>query len=178
MQVDANDIQVWGVDASGHIFWKHIDDVLGNWVSVPGILKHVSASGNGWIWGVTNTDQVFKCKKPCHGTWIEVDGLLNQLDGGETYIYGVTSGNDVFRRNIDASNPWQLIPGRLIKHITASGDDEIFGISESEEIWRCKKPCSGEWEKINGELSQCDATVDALFGVNSQGEIWRRSLAF
>ena len=56
---------------------------------VPGALIHVSASGNGYIWGVNKNYQIFKCKKPCNGEWVRIDGGLKQIDGGYGYVYGV-----------------------------------------------------------------------------------------
>ena len=71
MQVDANDDEVWGV-ASDYTIWKRPVDGSGSWQKVPGGLKHVSASGNGYIWGVSHDDNIYKCKKPCNGAWQQV----------------------------------------------------------------------------------------------------------
>ncbi len=62
-------------------------------------------------------------------------------------------------------------------HVTASGGDYIFALGTDDQIYRCPKPCfgNGEWENVPGLLTQCDATSDALFGVNVQENIWRRS---
>ena len=38
---------------------------------------------------MNSADQIYKCKKPCNGSWIVVDGGLKQIDGGEKYVYGV-----------------------------------------------------------------------------------------
>ena len=64
MQIDAGEQEVWGVN-SGHSIFKRPIDGSGDWVNIPGALIHVSASGNGYIWGVNKNDQIFKCKKPC-----------------------------------------------------------------------------------------------------------------
>ena len=87
---------------------------------VPGLLKHVSASGNGYISGVNKNDQIYKCKKPCSGRWYNVGGHLMQIDGGQGYVYGVNKNNDIFRLSVDDSGGWRHIPSKL-KHVTVSG---------------------------------------------------------
>ena len=42
--------------------YKRSADGSGSWQHIAGKLKHVSASGNGYIWGVSSTDQIYKCK--------------------------------------------------------------------------------------------------------------------
>ena len=148
-------------------------DGSGSWTHIPGKLKHVSASGNGYIWGVNSHDRIYKCKKPCTGRWEGVDGRLKQIDGGYAYVYGVNAHNAIFARPVDGSGAWRHIPGSL-KHVTASGKDDIFGVNKHDQIWRCDKPCVGDWELIEGALAQCDATFNGLFGVNKDCAIYRR----
>ena len=61
-QIDAGDEEVWGVNSAYEI-WKRPADGSGSWTRIPGALKHVSASGNGYIWGVNTNDNIFKCKE-------------------------------------------------------------------------------------------------------------------
>ena len=125
------------------------------------------------IWGVNSNDYIYKCKKPCNGSFVQVHGSLKQIDGGQAYVYGVNSQNNTWTRPVDGSGGWRQIPGRRLKHITASGKDDIFGISSSNDIYRCKKPCIGEWVQLYGILKQCDATFNALVGVNAANTIHR-----
>ena len=176
-QIDASDMEVWGATGGGNIYKRPVDG-SGDWVHVSGQLKHVSASGNGWIWGVGTADRIFKCKKPCNGAWIRVDGGLKQIDGGEKYVYGVTSSGSVYARKVDGSGSWRLIPGNL-SHISASGSDEVFGVNSAGVVFRCKKPCVGtEWEAMLGELKQCDAAPGVVYGVDSATGIWRRVVGY
>ena len=88
IQVDVDDTHIWGVNANHDVYYRPIDG-SGEWK-----LKHVSASGNGYMWGVDSKDNIFKCAKPpCHlvGNWIKVDGHLKQIDGGAREVYGVNS---------------------------------------------------------------------------------------
>ena len=50
-QIDAGDEEVWGVNSKDHIYKRPVDG-SDYWKLIPGLLKHVSASGNGYIWGV------------------------------------------------------------------------------------------------------------------------------
>ena len=148
-------------------------EVVYRWQLIPGKLVHVSASGNGFIWGVNSGDEIYKCKKPCSGAWVPVDGLLKQIDGGQRAVYGVTAHDDIFSRPVDGSGSWRLIPGKL-KYISASGTFEVYGVNGADNIYRCRKSCIGNWELLSGQLKQCDATANGLFGVNSADQIWRR----
>ena len=56
-QVDADDHEVWGVNAAHNIYKRPVDG-SGSWTQVTGALKHVSASGNGYIWGVNRNDNI------------------------------------------------------------------------------------------------------------------------
>ena len=123
---------------------------------------------NGYIWGVNSADQIYKCKKPCSGSWVQVAGSLKQIDGGHDYVYGVNSANQV-----DGSGSWRLIPGSL-KHITASSRTEVFGVNAADKVFRCKKPCIGEWELMEGSLKQCDGTFDSIVGVNADNYMFER----
>ena len=92
-QVDVSDMEVWGVSSANDIYKRAADGSGSAWTKVSGKLKHVSASGNGYIWGVNSIDNIYLCKKPCNGQWVKIPGKLKQIDGGEQYVYGVSSGN-------------------------------------------------------------------------------------
>ena len=145
-QVDADDHEVWGVTSAYAIYKRPVDGSGSSWTLVPGGLKHVSASGNGYLWGVSSNNSIDKCKQPCSGSWIQISGSLKQIDGGHAYVYGVTSDDSIFVRPVDGSGSWRPIPGRL-RHITASGKDEVFGTNAHGHVYRCKKPCIGEWRE-------------------------------
>ena len=178
VQVDVDDTHVWGVNENDDVYHRPIDG-NGEWEHVCDLkLKHVSASGNGFMWGVNSNDSIFKCAKPqCHlvGNWIQVDGLLKQIDGGDRAVYGVNANNQIYSRPVDGSGRWRHIPGSL-KCISASGTYDIYGVNQHNVIFRCRKPCIGDWQVLSGHLIQCDAGANALFGVNSGGSIFRRDI--
>ena len=56
-----------------------------------------------------------------------------------------------------------------MKHISASGVYDVFAVDVNNEVFHCRKQCVGEWMELNlnVQLTQCDATTDALFGVDN-----------
>ena len=129
-----------------------------------------------YIWGVNSNDNIYKCKKPCSGSWVQVSGRLKQIDGGHAYVYGVNSADNMYVRLVDGSGNWRQIPGRLrhVHCVTASGKSEVFGTNTHGHVYRCKKPCIGEWEKVEGNLKQCDATFNSIVGVMTSSAIYLR----
>ena len=168
MQVDADDYEVWGVDEQHQIYKRPVDG-SGEWKQIGGLLRHVSASGNGYIWGTTSGDAIYKCAKPCNGQWQSVPGRLRQVDGGQERVYGVNAGGDVFSRNVDGSGNWRHIPGRRMKQITASGVHEVFAVNK--KLYRCRKPCLGGWEEMDGDFSQVEAAIHGVYGIKSGNDI-------
>ena len=81
--------------------------------------------------------------------------------------------NGIWRRPVDGSGTWRKIPGTL-KQVPASGKNDIFGVTNKDEILRCWKPCTGNWELMSASLRQCDATFNALVGVDANGNIFHR----
>jgi hypothetical protein len=65
-QIDAGDMELWGVANDGAIWKRPVNAFWGSWTYVPGAMKHLSASGNGHIWGVNAYNRVYMCKKPCY----------------------------------------------------------------------------------------------------------------
>ena len=175
VQVDVDDTEVWGVNVNDNIYKRPIDGSGESWQKVPGKLVHVSASGTGYIWGVNVEGSIYNCKKPCSGKWTKIDGRLSQIDGGARAVYGVNSQSQIYTRPVDGSGAWRRIPGQA-KYITASGVYDVIAVDPNDKVFRCRKPCVGEWIEpfAAGRLAQCDATANALFGVNSDDDIFRK----
>ena len=176
VQLDVDDQYVWGVNKNDDIFVRPVDG-SGNWKRIGGKLIHVSASGSGYVWGTNRGNQIFKCKKPCTGAWQRVDGGLRMIDGGEREVCGVNRGNNLYCRPVDGSRRWRHLGGGF-KYVTTSGPYDIFAVTTKDEIFRCRKPCIGQFIQVGHDkitrLSQCDATTNALFGVDSGQSIWRK----
>ena len=176
VQVDVDDTHVWGVCRDNKIYKRPIDG-SGGWLTIPGELSQVSASGHGYIWGVNQNYQIFKCKKPCTGDWVRVPGNAKQVDGGQKEVYAVSDVNTVFSYPVDGQGPMRIIQTPYdMKHITASAVHDVYAIDIQDRIYRCRKPCIGNWENLSGRLSQIDGGPNAVFGVNSKDVILRHDL--
>ena len=177
VQVDVDDQFVWGVSPILEVFYRPVDG-SGSWVHVvPQHMIHVSASGNGYVWATNSSHSIFKCKKPCSGNWILVNGGLKQIDGGEREVCGIAYDNGLYCRPVDGSGAWRLVsPG--FKHVSTSGTYDLHAINTDGKILRCRKPCLGQWISIdhsnNIRFRQCDATANALFAVDTSQTLWRK----
>ena len=61
---------------SGDMIYSRRVDGSGGWVRISGLLKHVTAAGNGWIWGINSYDNIYRMIKPSNNKWIRVNGRL------------------------------------------------------------------------------------------------------
>ena len=177
-QVDVSDMEVWGVNRFYKIF-KRPADGSGSWKRVNGLLKHVSASGNGYIWGVNSAGYIYSCKKPCNGNWRKISGRLKQIDGGEEYVFGVSGANTVYRRAVDGSGRWKLIPRKKMKYVSV-GSGKVYGVDESSNAFACNLPCeNGNWVdlEICTSLDQIEATIGGKIVGTSSGAIYKGDLA-
>ena len=90
VHIEAGDEEVWAVDANNRIFKRPVDG-SGEWSSVPGEMRYISASGNAHVWGIALNDSLYVCVKPCSGYWQYVGGSFEQVDGRENSMFGVTT---------------------------------------------------------------------------------------
>ena len=174
-QLDVDDQEVWGVNKADLIYKRPVDG-SGKWQLIAGRLKHVSASGHGYIWGVNSQTLVYICKKPCTGKWVKLNGFLKQVDAGQEEVYAVGLHSEVFARPVDGSGNWRRVLGMQAQYISASGVDEVLAIDLKDNVFRCRKPCVGNFEQMSGQLRQCDATVNGLFGVNAEHNTFRHDI--
>ena len=169
-QLDVDDEDVWAVDTGGFIFQRPVDG-SGDWTfyfHIPGgsgKVKHISVSGNGYIWAITVDGGIYKCRKPCTGFWIIVPGKLKQIDGGRSSVYGVADDRTIWQRPVDGHGEWREVDGELDSITVSPTSDHIFGIAASGSVWHCTEPCHGDWTGMAGKLNQCDVTDGELYGV-------------
>ena len=122
----------------------------GGWSRIRGQLKQISAAGSEWLWGVNRDDAIYKCKKPCaDSNWIRVvrgPGGLEQIEGGDKEVWGVTSSsynNRIYKMNQDGTGGWTQVPGKLTN--ISQGGGWVWGVNSSNNVYRCKQPCDGNW---------------------------------
>ena len=100
VHIEAGDEEVWGVNATNHIFKRPVSD-NGSWSIVPGEMRYISASGNAHIWGIAPNNSLYVCAKPCTGDWQYVGGSFKQIDGGNHSVVGVTTDNIIFAMSFE-----------------------------------------------------------------------------
>ena len=149
------------------------------WRVIPGGLTNISASNKDYVFGVNRYGNIYQCKKPCTGGWQKMEGGLRQVSAGQKYLYGVNSGDYIYRARLPITNlrnpQWNNIPGRL-KWINASNKDYIYGTNSSDDIYVCKKPCSGNWAQISGKLDKIEADATKVYGTNSAATIYSKPM--
>uniref|UniRef100_A0A673W9I8 Fish-egg lectin-like n=1 Tax=Salmo trutta TaxID=8032 RepID=A0A673W9I8_SALTR len=185
MQIDAGLGQVVATDTS-QIPYYLVGD---KWIHLPGSLKHITVGPAG-IWVLTDMCSLFACPSVCLSLWSS--GLLNQLDaGGDQFVVGVnmddtpyclTSSATVGYKGPDSPIPWTGLPGS-VKYYSC-GPFGCWAVNKNDDIFlmsvRSGKECeswSKGWSHIEGKLSMIEVATDSsVFGVNSAGSVYTRSI--
>ena len=172
-ELDLDDTEVWGVN-SNDLIWKRPVNGGGSWTRVSGALRHVSASGSGYIWGVNAGENIYKCKKPCNGEWEQVEGKLVQIDGGSKYVYGVSRDQKIWFRPVDGSGKWQTPTNGRAICITGPGCDKVYVVGTDNKVYQCNAPCADDkFTPISDDtLTQIDGSVFMLVGRNSAEQVY------
>ena len=96
VHIEAGDEEVWAVDVNNRIFKRPVDG-SGEWSSVPGEMRYISASGNAHVWGIAPNNSLYVCMKPCTGDWQYVGGSFKEIEGATNSVIGVvTNGSLLF----------------------------------------------------------------------------------
>ena len=193
-QLDVDDTHVYGVNAANNVFirpidgsdkWRYVDPTLAF------KLHQVSASGNGYVWGVALDNTIHVCRKPCRGEFTQVEGLARQVDGGHSELYTSDEDNNIYARPINGSGWWRVISADHSKnYVTASGGRYVFALgANNNKIYFCRAPCTGEWDEVptvsgvptdgvpSVELDMIDASATVLVGIDrSDDSIWQMDL--
>ncbi|KAL1266873.1 hypothetical protein QQF64_002548 [Cirrhinus molitorella] len=179
-QIDAGSGSVVGVNNLNEAFVL-FDNVF---IKISRSLKHFSVGPAGWL-GVDLADNIFKLKS---GSFIQFPGLLKQVDaGGDQIPAGVNTHEAIYCANMDANNnwpsptpsPWVRISGSLKYY--SCGPYSCWGVNRNDQIYIRKdvsnNGCSGSGSFVNipGLLAMIEVATDgSVFGVNSQGVLYRR----
>ncbi|KAK7120288.1 hypothetical protein R3I94_020329 [Phoxinus phoxinus] len=177
-QIDAGSGSVVGVNDQNEAFVLK-DDVF---TKICMSLKHFSVGPAGQL-GVNAADNIFKLQG---GSFVQIQGLLKQVDaGGDQITAGVNVNDDIFCLNTDANNkkpsstlPWVSINGKLKYY--SCGPYSCWGVNSADQIYILKdvssNACSGSgFVNIGGLLSMIEVATDgSVFGVNRQGNLYQR----
>lgn len=93
-QIDGGHKYVYGVNKNNDLFAMPVDG-NGRWRLIPGQkLKYVTASGTYDIFGVSPSNEVYRCRKPCiSGEFEKIPGrMLEQCEATVDGLFGLSSG--------------------------------------------------------------------------------------
>jgi len=172
----ASGAEVWGVNAGDNIY-----KYLGNnkWQQMPGKLTNVDVSDSGNVWGVNRGQKIYRW---LGSSWQNIPGAAIQVSVGNSGVWVVNAGNDIYYRTETRGDPnsagagWVKVPGKL-KWI-ASGKDIVVGVNANNDIFyrdgvSDAAPTGTKWVKINGKLSQIEVYDDEVVGTNPAQNIFR-----
>ena len=183
-QIDANDKELWGVNDRNQVYKRRIDadDGPGSWSRItpscgdrccdPVCLSDIAVSDDGYVWGIATNDTVYRCPNlECDDTtdWVSVDPeiLLVQIEAGDEEVWGVNGSDHIFKRPVNGSGEWSIVPGRM-RYISVSRGDYIWGIAPNDSLYVCEKPCTGDWQYIGGSYLEIDGgSNDEAVGLTS-----------
>ena len=184
--IDANESEVWGVNNRGQIYKRAIDG-SGGWIQVSGgahtdcrslCFSDASVSNNGYIWALSRQNDTYMlCRggvgRGCGNNnqmLIDDEVSLVHIEAGDEEVWGVNASNHIFKRPINGSGEWSIVPGRM-RYISASGNAHIWGIAPNNNLYVCAKPCSGDWEYIGGSFKQVDGGNNSVIGVTTDNTV-------
>ena len=95
VHIEVGDEEVWGVNATNHILKRPVNG-SGEWRSVPGEMRYISASGYRYVWGIAPNDSLYNCEMPCdHGEWQYIGEDYKQIEASRNYVFGVETNNAI-----------------------------------------------------------------------------------
>ena len=89
---------MYGVNSQNQIYTRPVDG-SGAWRKIPGEAKYITASGVYDVFAVDCSDNIYRCRKPCVGEWIQLDpgAKLAQCDTTVNALFGVNSSDSIYR---------------------------------------------------------------------------------
>ena len=192
-QISTDETYVWAVNTNDVVFRRPVDG-SGGWSEISRKLMHVSATGAGWIWALTDKGAIMRCRKPCASNgagwktvrdWPRADDPAVKLIGGPQFAWALTAKGNVLRHPIDGSGTWQASPGQVISTLAAAPNGQLWAAQFNGDPFKCQSPCDG----INANWSRVARSPSVSFGVLSiasnatsvvsaslEGRVWHRPL--
>ena len=96
VHIEVGDEEVWGVNATYYIFKRPVNG-SGEWRSVPGEMRYISASGYRYVWGIAPNDSLYNCEIPCdNGEWQYIGDNFRLVDTTRNYVVGYSTDSTAF----------------------------------------------------------------------------------
>lgn len=138
---------------------------------VPGALSQIAAGGDGSVWGLDSSNDVYRftpqssspplnsiatLPSPVKQISVGVDGTACALDADD-FIYFFERG----------TRTWQNVPGDLAQ-ISVGSSENVWGVNAGGGIWAWQQNYLPSWIGIPGELKQIAAAANgSVFGINT-----------
>lgn len=194
-QIDAKADEVWGINDRNQVYRRASGVQIGMWLRVGGTgnmeckesdtiicISDISVSSDGeFIWGVSTRNLTYMslCQNCNSLNWILINDTkvsITQIDAGSEEVWGVNATNYIFRRPVNGSGEWTIVPGRM-RYVSASGNKHIWGIAPNDYLYNCKKPCTGDWKYVGGCFKQIDAGDNFVCGIVTNNTVLAFSTA-
>ena len=101
-QIDAGFDYVYAVNATTHAIYVRRVDGRGDWRTIPGKMKYVTA-GMRDIFAIGMDSNLYRCEIPCAGLWEAInfpETGLSQIDATIDGLFAVTSGGVIYYHEI------------------------------------------------------------------------------
>jgi hypothetical protein len=140
----------------------------GSWNGIDGNLKQVSVGDDGWIWGVTSGEAIFRRNYIQGSGWENIPGGLVGVDcANGANIVGVNSGGNMYQF---VNGNWQGLPGSAV-NISIGSDGTIWCVTGSDDIFRL---VNGNWQNVPGKLRKISVgDANNIWGVDGNALVFR-----
>ena len=104
--------------------------------------------------------------------WSQIPEGLVSLSGNLNYIWGVNSGDQIFKCQRPCTGSWTRIPGALVQ---VDVDDQfVWGVNSGDAIYYRPVDGSGAWTRVRGLLIHVSASGNGyIWGVNRANNIFK-----
>ena len=184
--IDANEVEVWGVNDCSQIYKRPIDG-SGGWIQISGqndadcqsvCFSDISVSNNGHAWAISKQNRTYTLcpsgitRQCANNDQLLIDDKLSlvHIEAGNGEVWAINATNHIFKRPVDGSGEWSIVPGEM-RYISASGNAHVRGIAPNGSLYVCEKPCTGDWQYIGGSFKQVDGGNNIVIGVTTNNTL-------
>lgn len=163
---------IYGLDSAANIYFMNPQTQA--WIQIPGTLSSIAVAGNGTVWGLNSSQQIFTLSggsRRAYQTLTSVAGSLNQIAvGADGSAWGIL-GNTVETFNPVAQS-FQTVPAPALAQISAGARGYVWGVDNSGNIYQYVAS-SQTWNNVPGELNFIQVGADgAVWGINAASQIF------
>jgi len=151
------------------------------WNNVTGNLVKASSSAAGYVWGLNQQNDVFRCQLPCTGKWEKIDmsqyvtGGIHDLTTDNSNIYLLTYDKDGTTHLVSSpanGSQWVKINIPFKANFIFSTHTYIWAQDSRNNKKKCGKPCTtGAWLNESDKKIKITSSSDQyLYGIDMNGK--------